>query len=137
MLIKKTFTVQLSSEEDSNGAVHHGIWGNCIAQDDTSLVRLWLLCSACPSLRKHKKQRGSKQMAWFWRYLFLNSLQNNLSEFKQRIFWIQKQLQAKEQCVYCNLFSSNMKIVCGDLLLNRKNRGGFTLPLEEFEKLWT
>jgi hypothetical protein len=24
---------------------------------------------------------------------------------------------------------------CGDMLLNRKNRGGLTLPLEEFEKL--
>lgn len=72
--------------------------------------------------------------------LFLNSLQNNLSEFKKNILnhiagYIQKQLHAKEQCVYCNLFLSNMKIVRGGMLLNRKNRGGLTLPSEEFEKI--
>jgi ribosomal protein S17E len=72
--------------------------------------------------------------------LFLNSLQNNLSEFKLNVLnhvagYIQKQLKAKEQCVYCGSFLSNMKIVHGGLLINRKNRGGLTLPSVEFEKI--
>ena len=35
----------------------------------------------------------------------------------------------------CNLFLSNTKIVRGGMLLNKKNRGGLTLPSEEIEKI--
>jgi hypothetical protein len=125
------------------GAVHRGIRENCLSQDDTTLV-LPSTTVSCMSFFEQTVNMINEETANKWinsdTDLFLNSLQNNLSEFKVNVLnhiagYIQKQLQAKEQCVYCSIFLSNMKIVRGGILLNRKNRGGLTLPSDEFEKI--
>lgn len=125
------------------GAVHRGIRENCMAQDDSVLV---LPSTTAVSLSYFEKSielnNDESQNKWMdsTTDLLLNSLQNNLSEFKLNVLnhvagFIQMQLRAKERCCFCNSFLSNMKIVHGGQLLNRKNRGGLTLPSKEFEKI--
>jgi hypothetical protein len=125
------------------GAVHHGIRENCLSQDNTTLVLPSTTVSCMPFFEQTVnmiKEEAANKLFNSDTDLFLTSLQNNLSELKVNVLnhiagYIQKQLQAKEQCVYCSIFLSNMKIVCGGMLLNRKNRGGLTLPSDEFEKI--
>jgi hypothetical protein len=67
-------------------------------------------------------------------------MQKNVSEYKGNVLnhivgYIQKKLNTKEQCFYCNLFLSNLKILRSDKLLSRKNRGRLTLSLLEFEQI--
>lgn len=125
------------------GATHHGIRENCLAQDDCTLV---LPSATVPSSlffdKKFNLRDSEPGDQWLNSEtdIFLCSLQNNLSEFKGAVLnhiagYIQKQLAAKELCIHCSVFLSNMKIVRGGMLLNRKNRGGLTLPSPEFEKV--
>jgi len=67
-------------------------------------------------------------------------MQKNVSKYKGNVLnhiagYIQKKLNTKEQCFYCNLFLLNLKILRGDKLLSRKNRGRLTLPSLKFEKI--
>jgi hypothetical protein len=125
------------------GATHRCIRENCLSQDDSVLV-LPSTTTACLSYFEQSLNMENQESQNQWldstTDLLLNSLQNNLSEFKLNVLnhvagFIQKQLKAREQCSSCNVFLSNMKIVHGGKLLNRKNRGGLTLPSEEFEKI--
>jgi hypothetical protein len=125
------------------GAVHHGIRENCLSQDDTKLVLPSTTLSSMAFFEKTLNLRDKDETdEWLSSDtdIFLNSLQNNVSEYKVNVLnhiagYIQKKLNANEQCVLCNLFLSNLKIVRGDKLLSRKNRGGLTLPSLEFEKI--
>jgi hypothetical protein len=118
------------------GAVHRGIRENCLSQDDTKLVLPSITLSSMAFFEKALNLRDKDETdEWLCSDtdIFLNSLQNNVSEYKVNVFnhiagYIQKKLNANEQCVHCNLFLSNLKIVRGDKLLSRKNRGGLTLP---------
>jgi hypothetical protein len=61
--------------------------------------------------------------------IFLNSLQNKVNVLNHIDGYIQKKLNANEQCVHCNLFLSNLKIVLGDKLLSRKKQRRTDSPL--------
>ena len=124
------------------GAIHHGMRENCLAQDDSTLVLPSTTVSNASLFEKTFSLRDEAGDKWLHSAtdLYLLSLQTNQSEFKVNVLnyiagYIQKQLRAKEQCVYCNLFLSNTRIVRGGMLLNKKNRGGLTLPSEEIEKI--
>ena len=124
------------------GATHQGIRENCIAQDDCTLVLPPTTVSSMAFFENTFELRDNEgdQFLTSTTDIYLNSMQQNLSEFKLNVLnhiagYIQKLLTAKEQCVDCMLFLSNMKNVRGGMLLNRKNRGGLTLPSVEFEKV--
>jgi len=123
------------------GATHQGNKENCLVQDSTVLIlpsNSEKSTSMFEQTYELKEEQGDRWLNSSTD-IYLCALQN-VTEYKCNVVnyiagYIQKQLIAKESCVYCHLFLSNMKIVHGGLLLNRKNRGGLTLPSVEFEKV--
>jgi hypothetical protein len=111
------------------GAVHHGIKENCLTLDDSALILPSTTTASLSYFEKSLNMNDDEaQNQWLHSTtdLFLNSLQNYLFEFKLNVLnhiagYIQKQLKAREQCVYCGSFLSNLKIVHGGLLINQKN----------------
>ena len=124
------------------GAVHAGIQENCLVQDSCNLVLPSTTVSSISLMEKTFSLRDDEERDYLETPidLVLNSLHNSLSEYKLNILnhiagFIQKKLSITEKCVYCSLFLSNMKVVRGGMLLNRKNREGLTLPSQQFEKI--
>ncbi len=120
-------TVHICVDQEKKSVV---LYSENLSQDDTTLV-LPLTTVSCMSFFEQTVNMTNEEAANKWinsdTDLFVNSLQNNLSKFKVNVInhiagYIQKQLQAKEQCIYCSIFLSNMKIVHGGMLLNRKKQ---------------
>ncbi len=111
-------TVHICVHQEKKFVVLHS---ENLSQDDTTLF-LPSTTVSCMSFYEQTVNMTNEEAANKWinldTDLFLNSLQNYLSEFKVNVLnhiagYIQKQLQAKEQCIYCSIFLSNIKIVRG------------------------
>ena len=123
------------------GATHTGLWENCISQDETTLL-LPTSTSENLSLFSEKYDLNSGNGDQWLNSpidLYLAYLQSR-TLFKENVLnyvagFIQRQIRNKEQCVHCRLFMSNIKDVHACSLLDRKNRGGLTLPSVQLEKV--
>ena len=49
--------------------------------------------------------------------------------------FIMRKMKAQEKCIDCALYLNNLNNIREGKLLNKKNRGGLTLPSKEFEKV--
>jgi hypothetical protein len=70
------------------GAVHHGIKENCLALDDSALILPSTTMASLSYFEKSLNMNDDEaQNQWLHSTtdLFLNSLQNNLSEFKLNV----------------------------------------------------
>ena len=71
--------------------------------------------------------------------IYLDALQCN-TEYRDAVLnyvagFIMRKMKAQENCIDCALYLNNLNNIREGKLLNKKNRGGLTLPSKEFEKV--
>ena len=71
--------------------------------------------------------------------IYLDALQCN-TEYRDAVLnyvagFIMRKMKAQEKCIDCALYLNNLNNIREGKLLNKKNRGGLTLPSKEFEKV--
>ena len=107
---------------------------NCTIQDNTSIL---LPVDQSSNNSYFEEQFDLEELEDSPSEIYIESL-NHKSVYRSSVInyiagFIQRKISRKEQCVFCKLYLSNLKVVCSGTLLNQKNRGWLTKPAETVE----